>query len=317
MPVNISTTAEALNRYHIRYDRTIHTTLKKGIELENLLRPVSCKHTYTAASVEIESVLQAYQCAFTPNLSGEFDAIDNPLQRLKIDIQFTCDDLDQFWDTWMCEWVEEGKPLATWTFPRWIYENHIIPKIFEDIDFASFWGVREEPVAGVAGTPDKSVDGIRIKIERAQTAGLVVPIPTGVLNTDTVNKVETFADNLPIRYRNLPGAFVMSSTNSRKYWRDYRGHFGTGNGVNNNENNELRIDGTRQRIKGVGTMEGSEGLLFIPDNLNTAIHGRRTGTPYLPPIKWQVFERTIKGLMEFSKLYGFKYWGHTFINDQF
>jgi hypothetical protein len=319
--ITVDNAAAALNRHHIVYDKMIHTTVKKEIELERYLKPVTTAHTYTAASAEIQDLVQAYQPDFTPNSQTDFKAVDNPLERMKVDIQFEADELDQFYDTWMAEWVEDGKSRKEWSFPRYIYDKHVIPKIIENLDFISFNGVRAAPVAGTAGVKVGSANGLKKKIADAITAGLVTPIATGVLGSATmVNQVETFCDSIPVVYRNLPGVILMSDTNAKKYVRDYRDKFSVGNGVMN-ENKELRIDYSRKRVFGVGTIEGSDGMIFLPDNLAAGIYGRRKTNkqiePYLPKIRWQEFDRKLKGLTEFSRFWGFKYWGHIFVNDQF
>ena len=81
-----------------------------------------------------------------------------------------------------------------------------------------------------------------------------------------------------------------------------------------NENNQLRVDATNKRIRGFASMEGSDRIIFTP--ARNAIVGRRIGEPVLPSIRWQVIDRKLKGLAEFSRFYGFRFWGNTFVNDQ-
>lgn len=315
--ITIDAAAASLNRHHIVYDNTIHQTVKNGIELEQYMRPVVCDHTYTAASAEVSDVLQAYQCDFTPNNDIDFTAIDNSLERMKVDIVFECDQLDEFYDSWRVEWVEDGLARDQWTFPRYVYENFIMPKLIENLDTVSFSGIYVAPTAGTAGLTVNACTGIEKKIQDAVTDGKLTPIPTGALVANTmVNQVETFCDAIPRPYRKMAGVILMSETNADKYWRDYRAKFGVGNGVIN-DNNELRVDHTRKRVVGIGTMDGSDGMIFIPDGLASAIYGMKRGQSRFPRIRWQEFERKLKGLAEFSRFYGFKFWGHVFVNDQF
>lgn len=319
--ITVDTAAAALNRHHIVFDKKIHSTIKREIELEKCLKPVVCTHSYTAASAEIQDIVQAYQCDFTPNFDLEFTAVENTLERMKVDICLECDDLDQLWDTWMAEWIEDGKERKMWSFPRYIYDTFVIPKIIENLDAISWGGVRVAPTMGTAGLMMDSATGLEKRIQDAVAAGLVTPIPTGALGASTiVNQVETFVDSLPLPYRKLPGKLIMSDTNATKFWRDYRTQFGTGNGVSGNENKQLRVDCTNKMVKGIGTMEGSDGIIFLPNNLAAGIYGRRRNRSgiesYLPRIRWQEEDRKLKGLTEFSRFWGFKYWGHTFVNDQ-
>ena len=320
--VTIDETCEALNRFHVTWCPDISQTVKTGMELEQCLRPVVAKHTYAAASAEVNDIVQAFQCDFTPNNEIAFTAVKNELCRMKVDICFECEDLQQFWETWMCDWVEEGRPVDQWAFPRYVYNNFIMPKILENLDYISWNGCRVEPTVGTPGVMVESCDGLKKKIAEAIAAGLVTPIPTGPLECETiVEQVEGFADAIPYPYCNMPGKILMSKSNARKYWRDYRSQFGTGNGVLGNENKNLGVDCTNKRIVPVGTMEGSDCMIFIPDNLTTGIWGRRfdnQGRPeaYIPPITWERECRRLKGYTDFSRFWGFKYWGHVFVNDQ-
>lgn len=318
MDITIDSAVASLNRHHIVYDKKIHSTVKNGIELEKYLTGVSCDHTYSAASAEVNDILQAYQCDFTPNNDVDFTAVDNTLERMKIDIVFECDQMDEFWDSWKVEWAEENTPADRKTFPAYIYNNHILPKLIENLDTVSFSGIYAPPTVGTAGLTINACTGIEKKIQDAVTAGKLTPIPTGVLVANTmVNQVETFCDAIPRPYRKMKGKILMSQTNADKYWRDYRAKFGTGNSNMGNDNNGLRVDNTKKMVIGVGTMDGSDGMIFIPDGLAAAIYGMKRGAARLPRIEWQKFERKVKGLADFSRFYGFKFWGHVFVNDQF
>lgn len=270
--ITIAAAQESLNRHHVVYDSKIHSAVKNGIDLEKYLKPVVCEHTYSATSAEVNDVLQPYQCDFTPNNDIDFDAVENTLERMKVDIVFECDQLDEFYDSWRVEWVEDGRARTEWTFPRYVYENHIIPKLIENLDTVSFSGIFTAPTPGTAGLTINACTGIEKKIQDAVTAGKLTPIATGALVAGTmVSQVETFCDAIPRPYRKMAGVILMSQTNADKYYRNYRTNFGTGNGVLGNENNGLRVDNTRKRVIGVGTMDGSDGMLFVPDGLASAI----------------------------------------------
>jgi len=314
--ITIDAAANSLNLHQRVYDKKINQVLRLGMETESKMSQVRTMHTHVAPNAEVQDIIQAYQCDFTPNLSVDFNAVENTLQRIKIDIQFECEDLDQFYDSWMAEWVEDGKERDQWSFPHFVYQEIVMPKVTENMETISFKGQYVAPTAGTPGVTINAVDGLRIKLANAVTAGDLTPIPTGALVESTmVDQMETFCDALPLSYRNLSGDIHMSHTNARKFLRDYRTQFGTGNGILGNENSGLRIDATNKRIVGLASMEGTDAILFTPKR--NLVVGRRIGEPVLPKIRWQVFERKLKGLAEFSRFYGVKFYGNTFINDQF
>jgi len=312
----IQAQATSLNRHAVTYASEMKQELRQSSEFERMLTPRACDHTYSAPNVSISEIVQQYQWKFTPKSSATFDAVDNTLQKIKIDVNFTADDLEKFWDSWKVEWHELGKDPMEWSFHRYLYDVVITPKIIEEMNRNAWAGEYVAPTDGVAGVSINSVDGYRKKIADAITAGKVVPITTGALVDSTmVNQTETFTDSIPQPYRDLPGVIKMSKTHARNYYRDYRANFGTGNGVIN-PNDELRIDATQKRIEGVAAMEGSDRMIFVPTNSRNMIWGTRKGYSSFPMIRWEKFERSIKGLAEFYRFYGFEYWNNLFVNDQ-
>lgn len=316
MGLTIAATAESLNLHSRVYDRTIAQTVKQGLVTESYMTPVYADKLYVAPNAEIDDIVQPYQSAFTPNLNVNIDSVETRVDPLKADIQFTRDELDQFYDSWMIEWVEDGKPLTDWSFPKYILEMHVIPKIRENIEKKLVWkGEFVAPTSGTAGDAGDGTDGLAIKIVNAISDSLLVPIATGAFTPTTmVDKIETFCLGLPETYRDLAGNVFMSTTNARKYYYDYRERFGYAAGNLTNENNQLAIDATNKRIVGLPSMEGSNRIFFTPKT--NMICARRPGQPDVPVIRWQEFERTLKGLGEFSRGYGFKYWSEVFVNDQ-
>lgn len=316
MAVTIAETATALNIYSVKYDKQIHQTMRQGLVTESYMTPVMTDHTYAAANINVSDVVQAYQCDFTPKGDTTLDSVENQVQDLKVDIQFSCDDLKQFRDSWMVEWYELGKSLKEWSFPRYFYEKVIIPKIEENLELqVAYKGSFTPPVAGTPGVTVNSADGYGTKIAAAIADGKLTPIVTGALSgTTMVEHVETFHDGLPEIYQNAGGYIFMSPANARSYYRNWRSTFGYAAGNENNKNLELKIDYSNKKIVGLPSMAGSNRFIYaVPGNM---IWGRRRNHASLPVIRWQEQDRMLKGLAEFSRLYGFKHWGNTFVNDQ-
>jgi hypothetical protein len=316
MAITIATAAASLNLHHRTYDTMIQQKLRVGMETERMLAPTPTDRTFVAPNVEVSDLVQAYQKAFTPSGNLDFNAVENTLQKLKVDIVYEPDDLDQFWDKWLLKVDELGKSRLQYTFPEYMYNEVMMPKIIENMELKiAYKGVFVAPTAGTPGLTINAADGLGKKIADAITAGSLTPIATGALVASTmVNQIEAFCDALPIPYRDLPGVLLMSHDNAKKYTRDYRNQFGTGNSNMGNENTELRVDATQKRIVGVASMTGSNRIIYsTPGNL---IYGLKRGGSYLPQIRWQEYERTLKGLAEFHRFYGVKFWANTFVNDQ-
>ena len=319
MSISIAGAATALNAQQITHRAEIDSKLRQVLEMENYLSPVTARDTYSAPNVATTEVLQPYQKEFTPKGDATFNGEVYTLDKLKIDIEFEADHLDQFFDTWKAEWDQLGeRERAAYTFPRWLYNTHIIPQLEEDIELKLVYnGVKAAPTPGTPGDAEDGTDGLAKRIADAITASKIAPITTGALTAANIlEKTEEFCDAIPQPYRDVAGDLLMSKTNARRYWRAYREAFGTGNSNMGNENNELRVDGTNKRILGFACMEGSNRIIFNPSNRRNLIKGYRRGGVIMPQIRWQEFERTLKGLAEFHRFYGFNFAGHLFVNDQ-
>ena len=317
MPLTLDSAVASLNQFSVLKAPDIKQKLRQGLEFEKDLTPRACDNTWSAPNITPQDLIQAYQWQFTPNNSDTLSAVDNKLQKIKVDIVITADDLEKFWDSYMVEWHEIGKDPLDWSFPRYLYDEVYDPKILEEMNTNAWKGQYTAPTPGTAGLSINSVDGYEKKMVDAVTAGDLTEYPTGALvEASMVNTVETWIDTLPIPYRDASGLIRMSPTNAKKYYRNYRGEFGSAKGTDNNQNRELRVEMTNKRIVPVNAMEGSNRIIFFPEVTKNMIWGTRRGFPTYLNIRWERQERVIKGLGEIYRFYGFEYWDHLFINDQ-
>jgi len=319
MAITIAATADSLNQHHVVYKNEIVQALRQGLEFESRFNAVPCEYMYSPPNISVTDLVQPYQHAFTPNNNETFDAVESILQPIKIDIQYTAEELEKFYDKWAVNWFElgDGKNPLEWTFPRYMWNEVILPKVIEEMNSNSWSGVYAAPTPGTAGNSVDSVDGYAKKIADAITAGDLTPVNTGAfVATTMVDQIEAWCDALPVPYRDAAGDIYMSKTNAKLYWRDYRANFGTGAGVGNNQNPDLRVDMTNKRVVGIAAMEGSDRIFFSPEVTRNHIYGVKRGQSLLPMIRWEPFERTLKGMAEFYRFYSFEYWGHLFVNDQ-
>lgn len=319
MPTNASIDAavDTLNRYSTTYSNDIKQKLRTGLEFETMMTPRAADHTYSAPNVTATELLQPWQSAYTPKGSYAFSAVENELTKIKLDHTVTADDLEVFWDSWKVEWNEFGKDPMTWSFPRYLFEQIFIPKLQEELNKIAWAGEYVAPTPGTAGGYLTSVDGYHTKIKDAVLAGDLTEYATGALVEATmVQQIEDWIDSLPVPYRDRPGQIVMSKTNAKRYYRNYRSEFGYGAGVSGNSNEELRVDATNKTIVGLDAIEGSNRIFFSPATLNNVIWGTRRGFPTYFNMTFEQDTRNIKMFGDIYRFFGFEFWQHLFVNDQ-
>ena len=318
MPTTIAATADSLSRHAVAYNSNIQQALRAGLECETAFSARLCDNTYSAPNAVSGEVIQQYQPNFTPKNQVTFDADEWKLRKIKIDVQFDADELEKHWDSWMVNWHEIGLDPMVWTYPRYIYEQILLPKIIEEMNNNAMNGEYAAPTTDVAGVSINSVDGYIKNFQDGVAGGSIVEVATGdITAANAVDRTEFFCDNLPELYKDLPGTIYVSKTVERFYGRDYRGLFGTGNGVSGNENNDLRVDYTGKRIVGLHCLSGSKGMIFVPNTRANLIWGSRRAFPTMPVMRWESIERIVKGLCEFYRFYGYEWGQEVFINDQF
>ena len=316
--ITIENTADTLNQVAVQYDRQIHHTLRQGLEFESQLSFVQTPHTYSSANVTVSGGLQAFQSAFTPNNAETFDAVENTLQHGKIDLEFDIAQLQSFFDSWAPQWFELDTEPDMWQYAKFIIDDHILPQFIDDLNEASYNGVRVAPTPGSAGTATAAFDGFAKKIADAITAGAVTPISTGALANDTIyDQVRDFVKQLPKRYRMKQGLIRMASSWALEYAEAYaKANDKTLEIIGTPDRPIYRVNHMNKVIQPMDCMEGSDRLIFYPTITDNMIVGTRTNQSVYPRMRFQVFERKLKVLAEFSRFFGVRYWDHMFLNDQ-
>ena len=319
---SIDGTAVALNQVMVTRAQEIQQTMRVGLEFEREFPFVPTEHTYMAPNVAISNLLQPYQPAFTSNNTETWDSVENTLEHGKSDIEFDALQLEEAWDTLLSNYFELDKSPDMWDYANYVLKQVVMPKLMEEINEASWAGERVDPTPGTPGTYLESWDGYKKKIADAVTAGSLTPIATGALVAGTMEEqVRTFCAGLPDAYRFKPGKIYMSSTRAIQYAEDYLSNHNHTNEVRENPDRPVyRVDFYNKVVVPVMAMEGSDRMFFSPDSANNIIVGNRirngvVQSPY-PNFRFQVFDRKLKCLAEMSRFYGFKYWGHLFVNDQ-
>jgi hypothetical protein len=317
--ISIEATANALLLHMVQFGPKINQNLKQTLEFERDLSFVACENTWAEPNVVVTSPLQPYQSAFTPNNTETFDVVENQLQHGKIDLEFTHEQLKEFYEAWKCNWFQLGRNPLEWSYPRYIIDMHFMPEFFQDLNLASWNGVRVEPTPGTAGTATQSFDGFAKKITDAEADGLIVPAAMGTVPVDStiIEYVRDWIRMLPIAYRNKPGKIRMSTTNASYYAEAYQRTYQFNSQISNNADTPyLKVDHFNKVIVPMDCMEGSNRMIFYPDTTDNMVIGTRINENVYPELRFEPFERKLKVMGEFSRFFGFRHWGHQFVTDQ-
>lgn len=307
-----------LNQQVVTFAPEIKQQFRVGLEFENLLPFVAADKRYTSPNVTTGAILQPYQPRFTPNNTESWDAVDNDLRPIKADVEFTEEQLEKFYDKWAQNWFEAGKDPMTWTYPKYILEQVIMPQFKDDLNSAAWDGEYVAPDSGVPGAVLESVDGFRIAIVNALAAGKLVSVPSGSYTaSDIQSKLEAWMLAMPAAVRGKSGMVLMSDSWMRKYYYDFREAFGTATWQQLNQQiGGLTVDGTNVRIVGIKAMEGSNRWIYLPDNDQNMIIGTRRGYPRDPQFIFDADLYTLRAKAVIYRFFGFEYWNNLYVNDQ-
>lgn len=316
--ISVSTTGNALGQYCVRYGDRINQTIRQGLELERDLPKMECDYAYQGQDVSISDVLQPYQKAFTPNNTESFDGVLNILQIGKIDLEFDWEQMETFFTKWKCNWFEAGKHEEEWSYPRYIIDEVILPKLVEELNTVSYNGVYAAPTAGTAGAFLTSFDGYGKKIADSITAGDLTPIVVGALvSTTMVAQVRTFCAGLPSKYRHKKGIIYMSKTNAQIYADDYQAKYPARTvTIDTPDRQYLKVDHYNKMIVGLESMEGSDRFIATFDGLDSMIILNKSGRPQLPEFRFFSTPRSLQVVAEVHRCFGYETYAHTFVSDQ-
>ena len=315
--ISIDSAATNLNRHVVTYAPEIKQQFRVGLEFERMLPFVQTDKTYTAVNVQMGSIVQPYQAKFTPKNTETFDAVDNILVPIKNDLEFTEEQLMEFYDKWAVNWAEAGKDSKGMTYYQYILQNLVAPVYQEEMNSLSYNGVYNAPTLGTAGDFLDSADGFKVKIAAAITAGKLVPVASGSFtSSDIRSKLEDWMRAMPISVRGRPGTVYMSDTNARNYYYDFRGDFATATWANLQAAGGMTVDGFPVKVQGMKCMEGSNRWIFIPDNQQNMIVGTRRGFAQDPQFIFDADLYTLRAKAVVYRFYGFEYWANLYVNDQ-
>lgn len=321
--ITIAGSATFLNDQSRQFAPEIRAQILQGLEMEsNILAPkMSDGEFYVVERAVSGQMLQPYQGGYTPTGSVTHGETSIRVRPIKMDMDWTETDLKKWWDAYLGSRFEAGRDPMTWTFPKYIYDKVLLPKISAELNSISWDGSYAAPTPGTPGAVLASVDGFKKIIADAVTATTINVVATGVFTaTDIREKVEDFLDAIPTEVTNLGGKILMSMSNLRKYFRDYRGEFtqsSSGPYAQNNGVQKIFIDGYNVEIMGVMAMGSSNRWIFVPNTQadNMSFIGRQ-GYAMYPEI---IFDHSPRVLHMYATIYrgfGFEAPQDIYVNDQ-
>lgn len=315
--ISIDAAADNLNRHVTTFKSEVQQAFRVGMEFEGMLPFVQADKVYSAPNVSMGDLVQPYQARFTPNNTETFDEVTNTLVPIKIDLEFSEEQLMTLYDKWAPMYAEAGKEQKSMTYYQYIINNLVAPVYQENMNDLSYNGVFVAPTLGTPGAVRDSADGFKKKIEDAITASKLTPVASGSFtSSDIRSKLEDWMRSMPIAVRGKGGTVYMSDTNARNYYYDFRGDFATATWANLQAAGGMTIDGFPVKVVGVKSMESSNRWIFIPDNAQNMICGTRRGYPRDPQFIFDADLYTLRAKAVIYRFYGFEYWNKLFVNDQ-
>ena len=314
----IRETAGSLNQHNVIYEKQVKQLLTTSMVTEKYMTPKVCEKFWSSPNVQAGDVVQAFQHKFTPGAKKiKFDAVESQLQPLKIEFEYTTAELEEFHNSWMVEWVELGRDIIEWSFPRWMWENVLIKKYEENMETKiAFKGQFVKPIEGKAGFTMNACDGLGVSLLQGIYKGAIVPFQMGNLNKgDEVAHLEDFCNRIPAEYRYMKMPIFCDPDIPSDYYFNRRERFGRD--TNYVAGMELPIETFNKTLVPLPSMAGT-GLYFSTPQANM-VKGLKKGQPANPNIRWYVKDvgRTLQGATEFYRFYNVAFHEEVFLPDTF
>lgn len=320
MTIEIPDLAVLLNTHSRMFAPELQTKSRLGLELENMLKQrQTTGEYYVVENAEVTEVLQPYQGTFTPKGTVTHNETSIRVRPVKIDLQFTEVQLEQWWNSWMIDRFDPEKNPLQWNYPRYILEKEIIPKFQDDLNSVGWSGVYVAPTPGTAGDAANSVDGYKTVIAALATAGTInVYTSATVTASNARDTVEAFLDSIPEHITKKGGKILMAPTQARWYARDYRaeftsqlGPFPAGGGFP-----KLTVDAYNVEVVPVASMTGSARWIFLPNGRDNMVWISRVGAPVYPNLIFTPQSRVLEVAGTIYRGFGFEYPQEVWVNDQ-
>lgn len=252
-----------LNTYIGLNRAKIWASIRQGVELWQYCTGIGdVRGKYAHLKSNVTDLHQPFQAGFQPKGTASIEPYISESFHVKVDMLI--DNIDQLFNGWTDFLTDETKLRSEWPFVKWIVQYELIPKMIEEVNVMSCVGVRLAPSANVAGAVLDCYNGMFTIVKNEVTAGKIIPVTVGAITASNgVDKVETFLDSIPEKYKAAGGTIFTSVGNARNYARNYRSIFGTGTNDTKAKGN-LQLDDYNVNVvplTGAGTKQR---LIYVP-----------------------------------------------------
>lgn len=246
-------------------DRIKRALIQKAVTLEKYATHKRLTDDiYEMSNDEFQPVLQPFRVPFEPKGGVKFHPNKIVLQHIKVDLQFSPDDVI---DKWLGFLEGEGVKREQWPITKYMIEVYLKQQIDYDREVnAVYYGERDD--AGT--TPSACMDGIRKHLIDGANSQYPVNVISDIrrLQPDTCfDQVEAFSKKIKGIYRNVPIIICVSQDYERCFLENKRA-----NGfywLHGPEDLNASVDFTKQVVMGLPSMgeECGDMFAFVRGNL--------------------------------------------------
>ena len=290
----------------------IKDVLRETFQSVNAFTVVQSDDTVLRSSnAEYGEVLQAFQKDFTPKGSVTFTPKEIPLFNVKVDLDFTPDDLKNQWLQFM---IDTNTDRTTWPIVRWIRDVFLMKQIQTDLEKNFYGAVRAVPTSGVASAASAAFNGVKKVINAGITAGTITPIATGApsaTKTTWCTQIESFCEAVPELYQTVPMDINTSRSLARRYRQGRRDKYNT----NYEQVTDKKIveDFEDFKVEGYASMTGKTKIWATPKS-NAILAYMGMGNQ--KTVEVEKIDRKVKMYTDFWVGIGFIQDALVFTNDQ-
>lgn len=320
---NAAGVQQDINTYHRKYHKEIWTRIRSMLKAEMYMSSfMSVKNQYVITTAAISDVIKKFACDFEPGPDVTFQPKIMEVCRMKADIEICC--LDDLWSSYMADMFDLGMDNHTPVrFIQWIFDTLVIPKIVEELEFASVSGwTGATPAGGVTSNYTNVVDGVGTLAERIANNGQGEVVPTGAITAATaLDQVETLLAAIPKKNRTGPNAGVlwMSEQSYRKFWLDRRADLGANMdyaSLKASGNVDYLVDDyTKIQIHCFDGLDGSD-LMFYTPKWNIRKLFNTIDMPTGGGFTTDRQDRCLHMMQDWHRGYGFIFDEYVWVNDQ-
>ncbi len=280
------------------------SAIRKPAVTPSYAKPIITENdVYRMANVKLGNIVQQFQKAFTEKGNLEFVPNEIILRNAKIDVSMYPDEVKSSWLGFLSSLTIQER--AEWPLVRYALEREIIPQIGHDMETKAYFnGVYEAPTNGVAGSAEKTIDGLRKLLNDGLTAGSMneVTLSAAPSTSNIFEMVEEFAEGFADDLTGVTTRIYMAPSWLRAYFRDKRNTHGADTNFNANSVNIVDFMPNVELV-GLPSMEGSDYIFATP--VDNFVYLRKVNGMSAPKVEES--KREVFFMLDWYEAIGFGY----------